>query len=102
MPAAGLRPRAPRPDDQAGGGASGTIRGLTLGVGHRSLTERLARHAQLPIVTSRNSGQGASARKEVGAEPLTKQRRLPDAQIRTLLGCTATPTHKTCLALMYA
>jgi integrase/recombinase XerD len=35
-----------------------------------------------------------------------KQRRLPvalpDAQIRNLLGCIRNPTHKTCLALMYA
>ena len=49
--------RAPEPDTRLTAGASGTIAGLALGVGHRSLTKWLARHPQLSIVTSRNWGQ---------------------------------------------
>ena len=51
--AAAMVRRAPEPDNRLTAGASGTIPGLALGIGHRSLTKWLARHSRPPIVTSR-------------------------------------------------
>jgi len=87
--AAALVDRPARANDRHTGSSSGATTGLTLGVGHGSITDRLARHGSIPKrdVTKhradKNNAWARSFNRQISSSPQSKATVLPPRRLRS-------------------